>query len=104
MTAFAAALNVLFADRNLAVDALYRAGGAPPDLPVRVQRRSPEQISDFNGASFIVETLLIDVRVSQCPTVATGDRFVIAGEVLEVVGDPVQDADRLVWRTVCRAL
>lgn len=45
MNAFAAAIDLLFEDPNMAVDALYRAGGAGSGTPVRVIRKAPDQLA-----------------------------------------------------------
>lgn len=103
MSAFAAAINVAFADPNISVGATYRAGGVG-GVPVRVIRSLPEGLSEFNGGRFISAGVLIDVRISECPQLQTGDRFVIGGEELEVIGDPARDADRLIWKAQARAV
>ena len=47
MTAFATAIDALFADPNLGLDAVYRAGGADPGVPVRVIIRRPDRIGEY---------------------------------------------------------
>lgn len=49
MTAFAAAIGVLFGDPNLSVEALYRSGGDGEAHPVRIMRRAPDSIGDFGS-------------------------------------------------------
>ena len=72
-TAFAAAIDVLFADPNLAIDAVYRAGGADPGVPVRVILRRPDRIGEFGETRIVAETVVIDVRVSDVAAPAEGD-------------------------------
>jgi hypothetical protein len=57
MNAFAAAIDALFADPNLAVDALYRADGADPSIPVMVIVRRPDRIGDFGETRILAEQL-----------------------------------------------
>ena len=45
MNAFATAMNVIFADANMAVDALWFAGGTGPGIVVRVIRKSPDEVT-----------------------------------------------------------
>ena len=47
MNAFATAMNVIFADANMAVDAIWFAGGTGPGIAVRVIRKSPDEITPF---------------------------------------------------------
>ena len=104
MTAFAAAVAVMFADQNMAVDAEYLAGGAGVPVSVRVIRRAPDSLSDFNSGRFVTDSIRIDVQVSECPDLAPGDMFEIGGESFEIIAEPVRDSQRLIWKSVCRAL
>lgn len=104
MTAFAAAVAVMFADQNMAVDAGYLAGGAGAPLLVRAIRRAPDGIADFNSGRFVTDSIRIDVQVSECPDLAPGDVFEISGETFEVIAEPLRDSHRLIWKSVCRAL
>lgn len=103
MTAFAAALRSLFLDPNMSVLALYRAGGAGAGVAVRVMRSAPDELTNFSGQRFVVETVMIDVRVSDVSDLASGDTFDIDGEVFVVQGAPRRDEDRLTWRAEARA-
>ncbi|MCU0909801.1 MAG: hypothetical protein MUE98_00210 [Rhodobacteraceae bacterium] len=101
MTAFAAAINALFADPNLAVAAtLHRGDGSSAEVSIILRR--PDVVSEFNAGRFRSETLLIDVRVSDVPILAEGDQFVIDAEVFRVAGAPVRDRERLVWAAEAR--
>lgn len=102
MSAFAAALDVLFADRNLARPATWQ-GGDGETASVRVMRRQPDEVTGFGGARVWSETSRIDVRVSEVPSPRPGDRVVIEGEVFEVQGEPLRDRERLVWTVDLRS-
>jgi hypothetical protein len=103
MTVFAAAIDVLFADRNLAVDAVYRVGGANPGMPVRVIVRQPDRIGTFGETRIVTGTVAIDVRVSDVAAPAESDTFEVDGMVYVIQGEPVRDAERLVWTINARS-
>jgi len=67
---FTAAIDALFADRHLALDAIYRAGGADPGVLVRVIVRRPDRVGE--STVYIIQ------------------------------GEPIRDAERLVWTIEAR--
>ena len=97
MNAFATAMNVIFADRNMAVDALWLAGGTGPGVNVRVIRKSPDEITPFGAARILSDTTLLEARVADMPTPASGDLIRIGPEDLLVQGEPKLDRERLIW-------
>ena len=96
MTAFAAAMDALFADPNIGRDAVYIADGGVPAL-VRAVARRGDAISDFGDARLWSETTRIDLRVAEVPSPRPGDRIEIDGEAFLIQGEPVRDRERLVW-------
>ncbi len=104
MTAFTAATSALFRDPNIAVDALYRPGGAGAGVSIRVVFSSPDQLAAFGEGRFVTDTVLIAVRVADAPGLCPGDTIEVDGALFEVRADPVRDADRLVWSAEARAL
>ncbi|PPB79415.1 hypothetical protein LV82_02894 [Albidovulum inexpectatum] len=96
MTAFAAALDALFADAHLARDAVYTSAGGTPVL-VRVVSRQADAITDFGDARLWSETTKVDLRVAEVATPRPGDRIEIDGEAFLIQGEPVRDRERLVW-------
>jgi hypothetical protein len=96
MTAFAAAIDGLFADGNLARDAVYIAEGSAPRL-VRVVTRRPDEVTTFGDARLWSETTRIDLRVAEVPSPRPGERIEIDGEAFLIQGEPVRDRERLVW-------
>lgn len=102
MAAIAAAIDVLFGDPNVGSDAVYRAGGADPGAPARVIVSRPDVVGDFGATRIVTETLLIDVRVSDVAAPADGDTIEVGGTVYVIQGEPICDAERLVWTCEAR--
>ena len=96
MNAFAAALDALFADGNIARDAVYVAEGGTPQL-IRVVTRRADEVTSFGDARLWSETTRVDLRVAEVPAPRPGDRIEIDGEGFNIQGEPVRDRERLVW-------
>jgi len=96
MNAFAAAIDGLFADGNIARDAVYIAEDRAPQL-IRVVTRRADEVTGFGDARLWSETTRIDLRVAEVPAPRPGDRIEIAGEAFLIQGEPVRDRERLVW-------
>ena len=96
MSVFAAAIDNLFADPNIARDATYIADSGTPVL-VRVVTRRADEITVLSEARLWSETTRIDLRVAEVPTPRPGDRVEIAGEAFLIQGEPVRDRERLIW-------
>lgn len=96
MNALGAALDVLFADGNIARDALYTADGGAPSL-VRAILRRPDDVTGFGEARIWSETTRLDLRVAEVASPRPGDRIEIDGEAFLIQGEPVRDRERLVW-------
>ena len=73
MNAFATAINAIFVDANMAVDATWFAGGTGPGVAVRVIRKSPDEITPFGAGRILSETTQLDARIADMPTPAAGD-------------------------------
>lgn len=96
MTAFAAAIDSLFADPNIAQDAVYTpADGAP--VPVRVIVRRPDVVSEFAVGRIAAAAALFDLRVGEVASPRPGDRIELDGDAFLVQGEPRRDTARLVW-------
>ena len=96
MTAFAMALDALFADGNIGADAVYTPEGGAPVL-IRVVTRRADDITSFGDARLWSETTRVDLRVAEVPAPRPGDRIEIDGEAFLIQGEPVRDRERLVW-------
>ena len=102
VSAFSSAIDVLFANPNLAVDGIYRVGGVDPDVPVRVIVCQPDRIGEFGETRIVTESIVIDIRVSEVTTPAEGDTIAVDGTVYVVQGGPIRDAERLIWTIEAR--
>tara|TARA_R110000787_G_scaffold143488_5_gene257282 strand:- start:54911 stop:55225 length:315 start_codon:yes stop_codon:yes gene_type:complete len=97
MTAVGMAMDVLFADQNIASDGLYIPSGEDA-VPVRLIARRPDEIIGFGETRVHSETTLFDVRVSEVPEPRPGDRVTFNERSYVVQGEPERkDPDRLVW-------
>ena len=101
MGALVAALDVLFADPNIAADATYAPANDVP-FSVHVIARRADALTDFGDARLWSETSVFDVRVSEVAEPRPGDRLVLGDEVFVIQGEPVRDRERLVWTVSTR--
>ena len=101
MNAVSMALDALFADGNIACDAVYIAEGGAPQL-IRVVTRRADDITSFGDAHLWSETTRIDLRVVEVSAPRPGDRIEIEGEAFNIQGEPVRDRERLVWTVALR--
>ncbi|KAF0228177.1 MAG: hypothetical protein FD175_2283 [Beijerinckiaceae bacterium] len=102
MSAFASAIDALFADPNIGEDALWKAGGVGAGLAVRIIRKSPDRMADFGDSRAVLPTVGIDIRRSQAATITEGDLIMIGAETFKIIGEPMGDALGLVL--ACEAL
>ena len=94
--ALASTIMALFADRNIARDAVYVAEGGAPHL-IRVVMRRADEVTSFGDARLWSETTRIDLRVAEVANPRPGDRIEIDGDAFNIQGEPVRDRERLVW-------
>jgi len=100
MTAFEAMIDALFADPALARTVLYTpvAGTA---RTIRAVIKSPDRVIDVRDIAIHTPTLVVDVRVSDIATPQAGDTLTIGTLLYAVQGEPVRDAENLVWTLDC---
>ncbi len=96
MSAFASAIDALFADPNIGEDALWKAGGVGAGVAVRIVRKSPDRMAEFGDSRAVLPTVGIDIRRSQSATITEGDLILIGAETFKIIGEPMSDALRLV--------
>lgn len=98
MLAFSAAVNAIFADPNMAVDAIYRPRFGGAGVACRVILTKPDVLNDFGGATVVSGTLRVDIRASDVPAPEEGARIVMGTDTVVIHGDPVRDRLGLVWQ------
>ena len=96
MSVFAAAIDNLFADPNIARDVTYIADGGAPKL-IRVVTRRADEVTSFGAARLWSEATRVDLRVAEVLNPRPGDRIELEGEAFLIQGEPVRDRERLVW-------
>jgi hypothetical protein len=101
VTAFDAAMAALIADPHLAVEAIYRAGGNGPPVPLRVLRSSPDRVADAFGTPIPQGSDILVVPVAALPGWAAGDSFTLGSDVL-TVQHAERDAANVAWRVLCQ--
>jgi hypothetical protein len=101
MSAFAASIDAIFADPNMAVDAWHRGGGGT-FTECRVSVKAPDELTSFGQSRFVTETVILSVRVSEIAQPGIGDDFLVDGVTYEVIAEPRRDGLRLVWRCEAR--
>jgi len=98
VSVFAEAIDDLFADPNLAVDAIY----TPPEgegVACRIMLRRPDETVEFGGSKLVVGSVLIEVRTSEIATPAKGGTFTVGDTTYAISAVPRRpDPDRLMWR------
>lgn len=91
MTAFADAIDDLFADPNLAVTVSYQGRS------IRALVRRPDRDIEFSDITVQTGTALFEIRRQDVPVPQAGDVIVHDGDSFVVQGEPRLDAERLIW-------
>lgn len=96
MNAFAAAVDLLFTDPNIAIEAWHRGGDGQFTRLQIVPRRS-DSVTGFGDARLWSETFRFDVRVSELPAPRPQEQILVGDETFLIQGEPVRDRERLIW-------
>ena len=91
MSAFADALDDLFADPNMAVTVSYQGRS------IRALVRRPDRDLEFADITVHTATAIFEVRRKEVTSPAAGDVIVHDGDSFVVQGEPRLDAERLIW-------
>ncbi len=97
MGAIETAINALFADPNIAMDAIYRTEGTGDPQTVRIVTKRPDEVLDFGDCRVVTATTVVEVRVSELASPQAGDTLEIGGETFIIQGMPRRDSERLIW-------
>jgi hypothetical protein len=100
MTAFQEMIDALFADSAMARTVTYTPVAGLPQT-MRAVIKSPDRIVDVRNIAIHTPTLVVDVRVSDVPVPNEGDTLTIGTLLYAVQGEPVRDAENLVWTLDC---
>lgn len=99
MDVFAAAIDDLFADPNLAVDAVYQPPTGGDGTACRIMLRRADETVEFGGSKLVAGSVIIEIRAAELSAPAKGGRFAVGEIVYSVTAVPRQpDPDRLIWR------
>jgi hypothetical protein len=99
MTVFTQAINDLFADPNLAVDAVYQPPASGDGIACRIMLRRPDETVEFGGSKLVAGSVIIEVRAAEVSAPAKGGTFAVGDTAYSVSAVPrVSDPDRLIWR------
>ncbi|CUH61561.1 head-tail joining protein [Thalassobacter stenotrophicus] len=96
MTAFAVALDMLFADPNFAQEAWHRDCEGQ-FTRIRVIMRRNDDVTTFGAARLVSESLRFDVRVSELPAPRPDEQILLGEETFLIQGEPIRDRERLIW-------
>jgi hypothetical protein len=102
MTAFSAAIDAIFADANMAADAVWTKCSGGPGVACRVIVKNPDAADRFGDGQITRETVMIDVRLSDVASPCSGDAVVSGGVTYLIQGEPARDRLRLVWKCEAR--
>ena len=96
MTAFAAAIGMLFSDPNISVEIWHR------DIEGRFTKvrgilRRPDEITEFGSARLMSETTRVGVRVDDIPAPRPQEQILIGEDTFLIQGEPRRDRERLIW-------
>ncbi|MHA1127347.1 MAG: head-tail joining protein [Alphaproteobacteria bacterium] len=97
MNAFAAAMDRIFANATMAVDAYWISSALSEEHAIRVIRRAPDEISSFGSARILSDTTTVDVLVSELANPRPDDLILFGTEGFVIQGEPVRDRERLIW-------
>lgn len=99
MTVFSAMFDTLYADPNIAKDAVYVPPGGGEGTPCRAVRSTlpDEQIVGYGAAGVIVGSDVFELRRTEVPDPAAEGRLTVGGIDYVIKGDPRAAADGRLW-------
>jgi hypothetical protein len=101
VTVFAAMFETLFANADMAVDAVWRRAGTGAPVAVRLVAARPDEVFDLGGTRLRRNLSKFQIRQSELADPLEGDTFEIGADLYRVQGQPVADRDRLIWSLEC---
>ena len=92
--AFEKAVARLFA--RLGVPGTYRLADGR-EITTRFVAKQADVVESFGDTRLVVATHRFDVMACDVAAPREGERFTAAGQIYQVVGEPLADRDRLIW-------
>ena len=92
--AFERAVSHLFA--RLGVPGTYRLADGRM-IATRFIAKQADVVESFGDTRLVVATHRFDVMARDVADPREGDRFTVADQTYQVVGEPMVDRDRLIW-------
>ena len=102
MTAFDIGIAAIFRDPNMTVAAVWRPGGIGEGVALNVVRSAADKVETFAATRIASDSLQVDVRVADAPTLDVGDTLEIEGKVYQILGAPLRDPENLTWQAEAR--
>lgn len=81
---------------HLGVPGTYRLADGR-EIATRFIAKQADVIESFGDTRLALATHRFDVIASEVPSPREGERFTVAGQTYQVVGEPLADRDRLIW-------
>ena len=72
-----------------------RTDGA--EVATRFIAKTPDVVESFGDTRLALATHRFDVMVRDVADPREGERFTVAGQIYQVVGEPLADRERLIW-------
>ena len=67
------------------------------EIATRFIAKTPDVVESFGDTRLVVATHRFDVMARDVASPREGERFTVAGQTYQVVGEPLADRDRLIW-------
>ncbi|QCO05450.1 head-tail joining protein [Azospirillum argentinense] len=98
MTVFDAMMDVLFADPNMASDAVYTPPRGGATVPCRASFEHGDKEWRFREAGASTPARIAEVRASEVPLMEEEGTLAIGGRTYVIANATQPDDDRLLWR------
>ena len=92
--AFERAVSRLFA--RLGVSGTYRLADGR-EIYTRFVVKQADVVESFGDTRLALATHRFDVMARDVVSLREGERFTLAGQTYQIVGEPLADRDRLIW-------
>ena len=96
MTAFSMAIDLLFADPNLAQEAWHRDSEGQFSLIHIITKRN-DDVTAYGVTRLVSDTMRFDVRVGELANPQPDEQILLGDETFLIQGEPIRDRERLIW-------